>query len=97
MPKVIREAVVRQSHKSVTAVHQAVRKTNAMLVRSIYWFNQKTDIRLYIQACVVCERDKTPNKKSTATMGHHVPFDQAPFCVVCAFSAAILNSICSTI
>ena len=69
-PKVIREAVVRQSHNPVTAGHQGVKKTKAMLVRSFYWFHLKTDIRLYIQACDICERDKTPNKKPTAPMGH---------------------------
>ena len=38
-------------------------------MRSFNWFNKKTDIRLYIQACDVCERNRTLVKKPKAPLG----------------------------
>ena len=69
-PKCIRADVVNQCHNPVTAGHQGVKRTRASIIRSFYWFNLKADVRLHIQACDACERDKTPSKKPKAPMGH---------------------------
>ncbi|XP_052255150.1 uncharacterized protein LOC127860882 [Dreissena polymorpha] len=41
-----------------------------MIKQGFYWFELKSDIRLHVRACDVCEADKKPHKTPRAPMGH---------------------------
>ena len=72
VPTSVRQKVIFQCHDPVTAAHLGVKRTKAAVLRAHYWYDMKTDIRLYIQKCEICEADKRPPKKPRAPMGHIV-------------------------
>jgi len=70
VPINLRKDVIFQNHNPVTAGHLGVKRTKTAVSRAYYWYDMKSDIRLYVQSCPVCEADKKPPKRPRAPMGH---------------------------
>ncbi|MDH5642545.1 MAG: transposase family protein, partial [Nitrospira sp.] len=69
-PTTLRKRIMGWNHDSLTSGHMGVKATEAEVSRSFYWFHMKTDVRLYVNACEICEADRKPPKKPKAPLGH---------------------------
>jgi len=66
VPNSLRVDVIKQMHDNVAAGHQEVKRTKSHIGRNFYWYDLKTDVKLYIEQCYIYEA----NKKPLAPMGH---------------------------
>ncbi|KAH3878351.1 hypothetical protein DPMN_002239 [Dreissena polymorpha] len=52
------------SYQKIQGGHQIVKRTKANIAKFYYWYDLKTDVKVYVQQCDVCET----NKKNTTNL-----------------------------
>ncbi|KAH3787446.1 hypothetical protein DPMN_165570 [Dreissena polymorpha] len=57
-------------HDTVVGGHQGVKRTKANIAKFPYWSDLKTDVKVYVQQCDVCEANKKPQQQPRALMSH---------------------------
>ncbi|OWB76130.1 hypothetical protein B5S32_g280 [[Candida] boidinii] len=66
----LREAVIRQTHDTLTGGHRGKASTIDTIRKNFYWPNMDRDIADYIKRCQVCQRTK---QQTTPTAGLFLP------------------------
>ncbi|XP_052242458.1 uncharacterized protein LOC127852543 [Dreissena polymorpha] len=70
VPTQLRTNLIGQMHDTVVGGHQGITRTKANITKLHYWYDLKTDVKLYVQQCDVCEANKKPQRLPRAPMGH---------------------------
>src|SRR5271167_4436614 len=53
------EEVIRQHHDEPIAGHPGIQKTIDLISRSYFWQNLSSDVKKYVQGCIVCQQIKS--------------------------------------
>ena len=64
----VRELILRELHDSPYSGHMGVTKTRQSVARSFWWQSLRTDVKKYVDTCVVCQRDKASTQKPAGTL-----------------------------
>jgi hypothetical protein len=63
VPTLLRQKVLEQCHDTLTSAHFGITKTLHNLQRSFWWPGYRADVKLYLQYCLSCARNKPINQK----------------------------------
>ena len=72
VPKVLRNEVIRNHHDTLVTGHFGINKTYQKMQQKFYWYQMRSDTKLYIRKCDKCNRTKTLCKKPRAKLRNYV-------------------------
>lgn len=61
--------VLQHMHSSVVSGHLGVKKTTEKVKKLFHRYKMRTDIRIWIEKCHTCQKNKVSNKSIKAPMG----------------------------
>jgi len=64
----IRELLLKECHDGPLASHGGAKRTTTFLKKSYYWPNLKDDAERYVKTCLVCQQNRTLNKKQAGLL-----------------------------
>jgi len=64
----VRELLLKECHDGPLAGHGGVKCTTMFLKKSYYWPNLKDDAEEYVKTCLVCQQNRTLNKKQAGLL-----------------------------
>jgi len=59
----VKELLLKECHDGPLAGHGGAKRTTTFLKKSYYWPNLKDDAEEYVKICLVCQQNRTLNKK----------------------------------
>ena len=73
----LRRELLKETHGTKWASHQAEESTLALLTWSFHWPKMKEDVQAYVKACHVCQANKT-ERKNEAGLLQPLPIPKRP-------------------
>jgi len=64
----IRDTLLKECHDGPLAGHGGAKRTTTFLKKSYYWPNLKDDAEEYVKTCLVCQQNRTLNKKKAGLL-----------------------------
>ena len=71
LPSELKNEVLRNSHDIPSSGHVGIGKTFKKIASTFIWFRMRHDIKLYIETCCECNRNKKTNKKAKHALGRY--------------------------
>jgi hypothetical protein len=63
-----RDVLLKECHDGPFASHSGAKCTTTFLKKSYYWLNLKDDVKEYVKACLICQQNRTLNKKQAGLL-----------------------------
>jgi len=64
----IRDTLLKECHDGPLADHGGAKRTTTFLNKSYYWPNLKLDAEEYVKTCLICQQNRTLNKKQAGLL-----------------------------
>ncbi len=74
----MRDTLLKECHDGPLAGHGGAKRTTTFLKKSYYWPNLKLDAEEYVKTCLVCQQNRTLNKKQ-ASLLQPLPIPEGPW------------------
>ena len=68
VPGAVRSEVLQWAHSSNLACHPGARRTLSLLRQRFWWPSMVSDTQIFVRACSVCARNKTPNLRPSGLL-----------------------------
>jgi len=62
----VRELLLKECHDGLLAGHGGAKRTTTFIKKAYYWPNLKDDAKKYVKTCLICQQNRTLNKKQAA-------------------------------
>jgi len=74
----MRDIILKECHDGPLAGHGGAKCTITFLKKSYYWPNLKDSVEEYVKTCLVCQQNRTINKKQTRLL-QPLPIPEGPW------------------
>ena len=74
----LRREILKECHDSKWAGHPGTHRTKAIIERSYYWPNMRSDIDAYVRTCLICQQDKVEQAKPAGLL-EPLPISERPW------------------
>jgi len=64
----MKDVLLKECHDGLLAGHGGVKRTTTFLKKSYYWPNLKDDAEEYVKICLICQQNRTLNKKQAGLL-----------------------------